>query len=85
MTAVTAFTAYKVSRTQSDLLISAAIYNVVQRAESLLRGAAGTVALWHRRAEQRHAIAQLSDAVLADIGLTRWEAMLEAEKPFWIK
>ncbi|GEM_PF-6980272 len=85
MTAATAFTACKVSRANSDLLVSAAIYNLVQRAEALFSDTVGTIALWYKRAEQRRMIASLSDSVLTDIGLTRWEATLEAEKPFWIK
>ncbi len=34
------------------------------------------------RAERR-ALARLDDAILADIGLTRAEAMMEAERPAW--
>jgi uncharacterized protein YjiS (DUF1127 family) len=43
----------------------------------------GTVALWIERTRQRTALAGLDDCMLRDIGITRAEAMREAEKPFW--
>lgn len=39
--------------------------------------------LWHARATQRHHLAQLDDAMLKDIGLSRIDAEREAAKPFW--
>ena len=38
-----------------------------------------TVGLW----EQRRKLAKLDDAALRDIGLTRDEAVTEAERPLW--
>ena len=38
---------------------------------------------WRQRAYQRKQLASLSDRMLADIGLTREQAILEAGKPFW--
>jgi uncharacterized protein YjiS (DUF1127 family) len=38
---------------------------------------------WHERARQRHALMQLSDHMLRDIGIARAEAVGEAGKPFW--
>jgi len=38
---------------------------------------------WQERAQQRHALASLEDALLKDIGLSRADAMHEARKPFW--
>jgi uncharacterized protein YjiS (DUF1127 family) len=42
-----------------------------------------TVACWHERARQRRALAALSDELLRDIGVTRFDAEHEANKPFW--
>jgi len=38
---------------------------------------------WHDRAEQRRALASLSDHGLHDIGVSRLDAESETEKPFW--
>jgi len=38
---------------------------------------------YRENARQRRQLAQLPDYLLKDIGVTRAEAMKEAEKPFW--
>lgn len=38
---------------------------------------------YHATAKQRHALSQLSDDQLKDIGITRVDALREAGKPFW--
>jgi uncharacterized protein YjiS (DUF1127 family) len=38
---------------------------------------------WRERSRQRRALASFDARALADIGLTRLDAMLECEKPFW--
>ena len=38
---------------------------------------------WIERGRQRRQLAQLSDSALADIGLTRADARMELDKPFW--
>jgi len=38
---------------------------------------------WHDRARERHALMQLSDEMLRDIGISRGQAHGEAAKPFW--
>ena len=48
----------------------------------LLRGPR-TVRLWHRRAKQRTALAELSDHLLRDIGITPRQARDEYSKWFW--
>lgn len=48
-----------------------------------LRGLARRLVLWGERARQRRALASLSDHALRDIGLSRADALDEAEKPFW--
>jgi uncharacterized protein YjiS (DUF1127 family) len=42
-----------------------------------------TLGAWSERAAQRRALLQLSDHQLADIGIDRQRACLEAAKPFW--
>lgn len=42
-----------------------------------------TVALWHERARQRRALAELPSELLKDIGVSRADAAREAGKPFW--
>jgi uncharacterized protein YjiS (DUF1127 family) len=38
---------------------------------------------WLERRRQRHALLELSDHLLKDIGLSRSEAEREGRKPFW--
>ncbi|MVW75823.1 DUF1127 domain-containing protein [Pseudomonas xionganensis] len=38
---------------------------------------------WWQLAEQRRQLAMLGDAQLKDIGLSRADALQEAERPFW--
>jgi uncharacterized protein YjiS (DUF1127 family) len=42
-----------------------------------------TVSGWRERAEQRRRLMQLPDDRLRDIGVSRLEAVREAQKPFW--
>ncbi len=41
------------------------------------------IATWIARSRQRRDLADLSDHLLKDIGLTRAQAAREAAKPFW--
>jgi uncharacterized protein YjiS (DUF1127 family) len=53
----------------------------------LVRAAAsrafGTLLLWQRRANERHALDHLDDRILRDLGLNRAEIAWESRKPFW--
>ncbi len=42
-----------------------------------------TVATWNERRRQRRALEALPDHLLHDIGLSRADAVTEADKPFW--
>ena len=42
-----------------------------------------TLTLWQRRREQRRYLLALDDRLLRDIGLSRVQAEVEADKPFW--
>ncbi len=39
--------------------------------------------LWRDRARQRRRLLELDDRLLSDIGVTRSDALREADKPFW--
>ena len=41
------------------------------------------IALWVERGRSRRVLAALDDHRLRDIGLSRADAQLESEKPFW--
>ena len=43
------------------------------------------IGTWNERAAQRRALAALSDQVLHDVGMSRFDAEAEADKPFWRK
>ncbi len=45
--------------------------------------ALATLLVWHERSLQRRALRALEPHELADIGITRAEALREADKPFW--
>ncbi len=47
------------------------------------RWALARLRLWRQRARARAQLAQLSDRMLADIGISRAEAEFLANKPFW--
>jgi uncharacterized protein YjiS (DUF1127 family) len=42
------------------------------------------IALWLERGRSRRVLAALDDDLLHDIGITRTDAQVESEKPFWI-
>ena len=63
--------------------ISVATYTFIQRAEAFAHSVMSTVAAWEQRTRGRSELAQLSDHMLADIGLTRAAAATEIDKPFW--
>lgn len=46
-------------------------------------GLLGLLRRYHAVAKQRHALGQLTDEQLKDIGVSRVDALREASKPFW--
>jgi uncharacterized protein YjiS (DUF1127 family) len=46
-------------------------------------GLIGTIAVWIVRRRQRHALAELDEHLLNDVGLSPEQARREAAKPFW--
>jgi uncharacterized protein YjiS (DUF1127 family) len=49
----------------------------------LIRRAIAAFRLWHQNARSRQELLQLSAYQLKDIGLTRADAVYEANRPFW--
>jgi uncharacterized protein YjiS (DUF1127 family) len=41
------------------------------------------LAAWASRSRERRLLAQMSDAELKDIGVSRYDAIMEIRKPFW--
>jgi uncharacterized protein YjiS (DUF1127 family) len=56
---------------------------LADRWRGLARQLAARVRLWRRRARSRRALAGLSDHQLKDIGICRFDAKIESDKPFW--
>lgn len=40
--------------------------------------------VWQERATQRHQLAEMSDYMRSDLGLSRGDVEREASKPFWL-
>lgn len=51
--------------------------------ERVLSAPFAVLATWGERIKQRSALADMDDRMLKDIGLTRADAVAEADKPFW--
>lgn len=47
------------------------------------RGLAARLRRWYELHRQRHQLAQLGEAALKDMGLSRADTYLESERPFW--
>lgn len=43
-----------------------------------------SLAIWQERAEQRHALGELNEHMLKDIGVSSADAYRESRKPFWL-
>jgi uncharacterized protein YjiS (DUF1127 family) len=56
------------------------LYIALRRAP---RAAASRFILWNERRESRRLLEEMDDHRLADIGLSRAEALGEARRPFW--
>jgi uncharacterized protein YjiS (DUF1127 family) len=54
-----------------------------ERPASHLRRALTLLDTWRRRLRDRRELALLDERSLRDIGLTRYDALNEANKPFW--
>lgn len=53
-------------------------------AEQVLSAPFAILATWGERLKQRAALAEMDERMLKDIGLSRADALVEADKPFWV-
>ena len=65
--------------------VSGSLYSLVQKIESTAKAADRAVGTWVARSEDRRQLARMSDRLLNDIGLNRFEVAIEINKPFWKK
>ncbi|MFA9420937.1 MAG: DUF1127 domain-containing protein [Gammaproteobacteria bacterium] len=63
--------------------ISSALYSMVQRIEAAAKKANATLSTWASRIEDRRQLSLMNDRLLADIGLTRVQVLVEVDKYFW--
>jgi uncharacterized protein YjiS (DUF1127 family) len=56
---------------------------VSSRTAGIGAGLFSLIGEWLRRIESRRELAGLCDRAMRDIGITRVDAMREADKPFW--
>ncbi|MCP3689162.1 MAG: DUF1127 domain-containing protein [Gammaproteobacteria bacterium] len=68
-----------------DLGISEGLYGLVRRIEEASAQVSATFKTWSTRSNDRRQLAQMSDRLLEDIGLTRSEIVPEINKYFWQK
>ena len=63
--------------------ISGSLYALVQKIESVAKSVDQTVGTWITRTESRRQLARMSDHMLNDIGLNRYDIADEVNKHFW--
>lgn len=63
--------------------ISGAVYNFVMKIDSIVGSVKSTLINWEQRSTGRRNLAHLSDRLLKDIGITRFDVEIEAGKFFW--
>ena len=49
----------------------------------MLHGLSDLIGAWERRARERRMMAEMSDHMLKDLGISRGDAVRESQKPFW--
>lgn len=70
------------STTKSDFFVSKPLFGFHWRVPDPL-AVLRKLAFMHERWRQRQHLRELDDRLLADVGLSRREALKEARKPFW--
>lgn len=68
-----------------DMDISVLTLAAIERVEGFKNGTVNLVQKWLRRSNERRMLAQMSDRMLNDIGLTYHEVATESAKYFWQK
>lgn len=73
----------QVTQNYSDAIVL--VWNrVLSRAVVEIQAIFAIVSLWRSRYQERRALKKLDDRMLNDIGITRDQALEEANKPFWV-
>jgi uncharacterized protein YjiS (DUF1127 family) len=57
--------------------------SIVTAGQAALSSLAGMTAIWLNRRQGRRDLSALDDRLLADVGISREDAVREAGKPFW--
>jgi uncharacterized protein YjiS (DUF1127 family) len=57
--------------------------SIVAAGQAMLSGLAGLIVVWLNRRQGRRDLSELDDRLLADVGISREDAVREAGKPFW--
>jgi uncharacterized protein YjiS (DUF1127 family) len=57
--------------------------SIVAAGQAALSSLAGTIVIWLNRRQGRRDLSELDDRLLADVGISREDAVWEAGKPFW--
>lgn len=60
-----------------------AVDTLSNRLSRVFNGLVNALALWQHRADERRHLLELDERMLRDIGLSRYDALKEAAKPFW--
>jgi uncharacterized protein YjiS (DUF1127 family) len=78
-------TTLKMHNIVDDLAISEGTYSLVRRVEVAANKITAMLKTWSVRSNDRRHLAQMSDRMLADIGLNRVDIAIETNKYFWQK
>ena len=78
-------TTLKMHNIVNDLAISEGTYSLVRRVEEAANKITAMLKTWSVRSNDRRHLAQMSDRMLADIGLNRVDIAIETNKYFWQK
>jgi len=78
-------TTLKMHNIVDDLAISEGTYSLVNRIEDAMKTVSTTIDTWASRSRDRRQLAQMSNHMLADIGLNRHDIAIEVNKYFWQK
>jgi uncharacterized protein YjiS (DUF1127 family) len=66
-----------------DLDIAATTFAMIERVEGFSTKAVNIARTWVRRSNDRRMLVRMNDHMLSDIGLTRFDVNVEADKHFW--
>lgn len=63
--------------------ISSKVYALITKVEAAYSGMTDMIKLWASRSAGRKQLARMSNYMLRDIGMEPYDAIREANKPFW--